>query len=234
MSSPAEHRALREALGLHALGRLDPAERAAVQAHLDGCAACRAELAELAGTARLLGGVDPDLLATDVAVPADLGERVVAAVRSERAAAPPDAPVAPVVALRPRRRWRGAVAAAAAGVVVLAAVGVGYGLAPGAPTGPELEQVPALAAPGSGVVASAELVPHTWGLEIKLAATGFVAGEDYTVRVLADGAAAGAGQFVGVGATEMHCNLSSSVLRADADGFEVLDDTGAVVLTAAF
>ena len=39
---------LRELLGVHALGHLGPGEDAAVRAHLDGCADCRAELAELA------------------------------------------------------------------------------------------------------------------------------------------------------------------------------------------
>jgi hypothetical protein len=38
---------------------LAPAERAGVAAHLDGCARCRAQLAELRATSRLIGGLTP-------------------------------------------------------------------------------------------------------------------------------------------------------------------------------
>jgi anti-sigma factor RsiW len=55
-----EHRTLREQLGAYALGQLDADARVAVRAHLDGCPACRAELAEIAPLADLLRRVDPD------------------------------------------------------------------------------------------------------------------------------------------------------------------------------
>lgn len=38
---------------------LAPAERASVAAHLEGCARCRAQLAELRATSRLIGGLTP-------------------------------------------------------------------------------------------------------------------------------------------------------------------------------
>ena len=46
--TPDEHRTMRESLGDYAIGRLPDGEAAAVRAHLDGCAACRAELAKVA------------------------------------------------------------------------------------------------------------------------------------------------------------------------------------------
>ncbi len=48
-----------EDVAAYALGTLDPAERAAFEAHLEGCAACREELALLAPAARALQGAAP-------------------------------------------------------------------------------------------------------------------------------------------------------------------------------
>lgn len=48
---------VRDALSAYLDGELEPAERALVQGHLDGCAACRAAAAELAATARLIAAL---------------------------------------------------------------------------------------------------------------------------------------------------------------------------------
>lgn len=213
-----EHRGLREALGAYALGHLDPAERTAVEAHLDGCPGCRAELAEIAPVVGPLGGIDPTHL-EDVppAPPPWLGDRIVQRVRAEQ----------PVPARRSRVR---AVAAAAAVAAVLAGGG-GYvwGSVAAAPDVPR-EPV-AVQAAAAGLNASATVVPHTWGVEITLVADGFRPGAVYRVVVVDDdGRRVGAGEFIGTGEAEMRCNLNSSVLRADASGFDVLDDQGHVVL----
>ncbi len=76
----------RELLGSYALGALDPDERAAVAAHLEGCAACRAEQAELAQMRELLMLAEPDALEQVPAPPASLGRRITRRVRSERRA----------------------------------------------------------------------------------------------------------------------------------------------------
>lgn len=105
----------------YALGSLDPADRAALEAHLaEGCPECEAELS------RLSGGV----LALTVSVPprrapAALRSRVLAAVRAEAVAADPRRPApAPIPLPRPRRAaprpWSWAIAAA----VLLALIGV--------------------------------------------------------------------------------------------------------------
>ena len=49
----------RTALGAYALGDLAASERAGLEAHLDGCAECRAELASLESVAPLLSLADP-------------------------------------------------------------------------------------------------------------------------------------------------------------------------------
>ena len=82
-----------------------------------------------------------------------------------------------------------------------------------------------------GVQASAVAIPHTWGVEITLDADGFARGAVYRVVVRDEGGrTVSAGEFIGTGDAAMRCNLNSSVLRADATGFDVLDDRGAVVL----
>jgi hypothetical protein len=87
----------------------------------------------------------------------------------------------------------------------------------------------------TGVKASADLVNHTWGVEVKLHAAGFERGGRFRVAVLGvDGKRYPAGGFVGTGAKAMDCNLNSSVLRGRASGFEVRDDRDQVVVTSAF
>ncbi|HWL45454.1 MAG TPA: anti-sigma factor [Ilumatobacter sp.] len=106
----------------YALDALDPAERAAYEAHFTTCAACRGDVAELRETAAQLGGL------TAATPPADLKSRVLAEVATTRQLAPRTASVVPLV---PRRRGRvlAAVATVAAAVVLVmaAALVVGRG-----------------------------------------------------------------------------------------------------------
>src|SRR2546425_13154455 len=53
----------RERLGAYVLGQLTKDERAATSAHIEGCAACRAEAESLAPLAELLPIADPAQLA---------------------------------------------------------------------------------------------------------------------------------------------------------------------------
>ena len=219
-----EHRELRELLGSFALGHLDPPERDRVRAHLDGCAACRAELAEIAPLAQRLAAVDPDVLDETPTPPPGLGAAVLARIAEEERT---------VVPLRRRAvRRRVALGAAVAGIAAAGAV-VGWVARP-VPDPPPLEPV-AVQAVASDVEARADLVPHTWGVEVRLTGTGFDAGEVYRVAVTADdGREVPAGEFLGVGPQPMRCNLNSSVLRADAVAFEVVDADGDVVARSEF
>ena len=74
MSHPWPSEETRELASLYALGALDGQEQAAFEAHLaEGCGACRAEVAGLAGVAALLGlAVEP------VAPPPALRQRLLA------------------------------------------------------------------------------------------------------------------------------------------------------------
>jgi anti-sigma factor RsiW len=215
VSRPGEHRSLREQLGWYALGHGTPEERAGVRAHLDGCAACRAELAELTPLTRWLDRVDADRLDDQPAPPPGLGDAVLARIAAERP-----------------RRASSRRALAAAAVVGVAAAGFGIGwLARPVPDPLPLEPVAVQAGPG--IEATADVVPHTWGLEVRLTGEGFTAGAVYRVVVTdEDGTAVPAGQFLGVGSAELRCNLNSSVLREDAAGFRVEAADGTVVASS--
>ena len=57
-----ECRVWRERLGALVLGQLGPQERAATEAHLEGCPDCRAEADALAPIAAVLQRADPERL----------------------------------------------------------------------------------------------------------------------------------------------------------------------------
>jgi anti-sigma-K factor RskA len=214
-----DHEAVRVLVGPYLLGQLDPEEARALEEHLDTCAACRTDLAELTPVAGALAAVRgrAPVLAEP---PADLLDRVGAAVATEHRRGRRPGP------------WRtvGVAAAAAAVAVVVTLTGVRLTEPPPQP----FEAVP-VAVGASGVTASAGVVPHTWGVEVRLTASGFEAGDRYRVVVLGDdGRTYPAGEFVGTGSRPMVCNLNSSVLRADATGFEVLDADGTVLAQSSF
>jgi len=220
------HRVVRDMLGALSLGHLSASEEAAVRSHLDGCAECRSELAGIAPVAEALSAVDPSWLSEAPTTPPDLGQRVVTAVATERQQ-------------RDRERRRRQILLAAASVLAVLMVG-GLGVLIGNRTATEPVAIPAVpiepvavTSRQASVDASAGVVAHTWGVEIKLEAVGFRPGASYTAVVkTADGRSRSAGAFVGTGEVTMNCNLNSDVLRPDATGFEVLDEEGRTVLTA--
>ncbi|WP_309650376.1 zf-HC2 domain-containing protein [Nocardioides sp.] len=221
-----DHEQLRISLGAYVLGGLADAEAADVEAHLVTCAECRDELAELVPPARVLAELRSAAPTEVPAAPAGLQDRVVTAVAAERD--------------RERRtKWRRQAGLAAVGgiaaavVLVVLVVGLVATRPDPAPTVPT-EDV-SVAVGVAGVRADADLVDHTWGVEVKLTASGFDEGRRYVVTVLGtDGRRYPAGGFVGTGEREMLCNLNSTVLRAAAAGFEVRDRRGRVVVSSTF
>lgn len=214
------HRVLRESLGGFVLGHLDQNETARVRAHLDGCASCRAEYEALAPLAEALRHVDADSFEESLEPSALLGARIEAEINTERT--------------HRRRRTaiqRALVGTAASLILVVTFLAGGTLAGDDAPSPVPLEAI-AVTSEIDGVSADADLVDHTWGLEIKLNVTGLEGGESYTTTVQAAGREYPAGEFIGVAGVEIHCNMNSSVLRSDATSFTVWDSAGQPVLRA--
>ena len=178
-------------LGVYVLGAADTSERLRVEAHLPGCAACRAELARLAPLPGLLARVPPDLRPASpgpaasspaasspaapgpVAAPAGVRRgpfrRVLAPGRTRRG--PSRGVPAPGRPRPSRPRWAAALAAVAAAAAGLAG---GYLLAPHG--GGSQPAAPAMtvsgANPAAHVRAVAALTATSWGTSIRLRVSG--------------------------------------------------------------
>jgi hypothetical protein len=151
----------REWLGAHALGQLPEGERAALEAHLEGCPECRAELASLTGVAQLLPLANPEHFGAAPVPPPALGDQVVATVRSERRKAR-------------RRRLRLGLAFSGATAAVAAAALAIFVLPGGSGPGPE-QHVDFGSLP-SGLTIAATLEPHAYGTEIHMYVKGAPSG----------------------------------------------------------
>jgi hypothetical protein len=138
--------------GAYVLGALDADDRAAFEAHLATCDACRARVEEVRPTAALLAGMTgADLLAEPVPMPDTLLPGLLRKAGVERT----------------RRRWLTASLAAVAAACLIALVVVVWPSTKAA--GPARQQLQAVQA--SPVRATAALVDRKWGTEIDLRCT---------------------------------------------------------------
>jgi hypothetical protein len=160
---PENCREWRGLLGAHALGDLDPGERATLEAHLEGCPECRAEAESLVAVAQLLPLADPNRFSRPAPRPsALLGERIAAAIGNEGRES------------RRRRRWRrfglalgGAAAAVAAALAIF--------VLPGDGGGNPAQRVEFASLP-PGIHIGATLEPHAYGTEIRVYVRGIRSG----------------------------------------------------------
>jgi predicted anti-sigma-YlaC factor YlaD len=194
----------RGSLAVAAMGRLEPAEQAALDAHVDQCDACRSELRELTTVARVFEHADADRVRSAERPRPELRREVLARVATERAA-------------RLRRRRLG-LAAAAAALVVAASVLAWVLQRTGDITGEQVELNPA-----RGVVtdawASAVLEAQPWGTQIHLEVVGLEPGTEFEVWLLRlDDSRVSAGTFVTAAGRTMQVVAAAGLPPDQAQG----------------
>lgn len=163
MKTRRDCREWRELVGALALGQLQGDERAGLEAHLDGCAECRAELGALQPVAQMLPYADPERFESAPQPPVELGQRIAATIEGEKEL------------LHKRRQRRrlggfalgGAAAALATAVLLLFVLG-------GEEASPE-RQVEFVSRSGE-VTIDATLEPHAYGTEIRMYVHGVESG----------------------------------------------------------
>lgn len=162
-----------------------------------------------------------------------------AAAEAAAAAGSPSATVRPIGRVDDRapgapttsRRALLRLGAAAAGGIAAGAAGV-FLLSDDEelPAGPPLEAASVRTA--DGVVARADMIDHTWGLEVLLEVSGLEPGGAYEMTFEStDGRTVSAGGFVGTDAT-MKCRNNGALLRADTARFVVTGPDGSEALSA--
>jgi hypothetical protein len=150
-------------LGAYALGQLSEGERAGLEAHLEGCAECRAEADSLGATARLLPLADPERFSRPAPQPSpQLAERIAATIGGERT-------------VTRKRRQRRRFAFALSGAAAVAAVALAIFVLPGGGEGEPVQHVKFAATP-KGVDIYATLEPHAYGTEIHMYVKGVRSG----------------------------------------------------------
>jgi predicted anti-sigma-YlaC factor YlaD len=208
-------REMRPLIGVAALGGLDPAEEIALHAHLDGCAACRAELRDLVAVARALPAADPGLITEQVATPPRLADQVTDRIAFERA--------------RRRHTRFGRLALAGAAALATAAAIVGLLLVVGgSTTGGTKVSFPT----AHGVSGHATLHAQSAGTEVAFHVAGLHDGDAYWLWLTgADGKRVAAGTFRG-GSDSMDLTMNAAIPLREARRIWVTDADDDVVLDA--
>jgi hypothetical protein len=198
-----------------ALGRLDGAEQAALEARLEADPELRRELSELRALVDLLTLVDGERLGEPGGPPDHLETAVVEAVAREQERA------------RRRRRRRTALVSGIAAAVLVVALLVGLSLG-----GDESDTSP-FETTSEGAAGAFAIEAQPWGTEIELDVTGLTRGEIYWLWLSdADGNRSGAGTFRG-SPDDQTLTMASALPVAEAARIWVTDEDDAIVLDAA-
>jgi hypothetical protein len=199
-------REMRESLGAYALGHLSADERAGLEAHLEGCASCRAELEQLSAVVRPMSLADPARFESAPQLPATLGARVAASIARER--------------LGRRRRRLGlglglaGAAAAVATILVLLVLPGEEASEPG--------RIVTFASAPKGTEISAKLIPNAFGTEIHMYVKGVASGALCRVYLHGrDGTRFSAGSFRDRWGDGSYPTLSSALDLAKTDSMEL-------------
>ena len=168
-----DHARLRLSLGSYVLGSLEPVDRAAVDAHLAECSACREELASYASLPALMSRLTlAEVRRPPTAVPPAVLSRALDAVAAERDGS-----------LSQLRRWRAATALVAAAAVIVGVLLGATVMRSGAQSQPS--GIPLVAAAGVSASGSASLQAKPWGTALTLQLDGLPQGDGFTAWVTA-------------------------------------------------
>jgi len=172
MAEPT-HTELRLSLGSYVLGSLDPADRAALDAHLPGCPACREELATYAALPALMSRLSIDQVRQPTpTVPPTVLSRALNTVAAERNST-----------VTQLRRWRRATVLSAAAATIVAVLFGATLLHTQTPSPPE--GTPLIATAGVSASGSASLQAKPWGTALTLQLQGLPQGDGFTAWVTA-------------------------------------------------
>ncbi len=211
----ADHsREWRESLGAYALGHLSDDERAGLEAHLEGCPDCRAELESLSSVARLLPLADPEQLDTPPSLPRGLGGRVMASIAGEHRRSK-------------RRRFRLGFGLSGATAAVAAAAILAIFVLPGGGEEAPSQHVSFASLPAKMKI-GASLEPQPFGTEVRVYVSGVRSGELCSVFLESkNGTEYSAGSFRYRWGDESQATLSSGLdlARTRAIGIRVGDRT---------
>jgi hypothetical protein len=212
-------------LALRAVGQLEADDEVALDAHLDGCAECRDEAAELATVTAALPRADPAHFESEDQPPPELARSVLGRIQVDAAEARSRA------GRRRRVRWLGGGAvlgAAAAAVIALVLV-----LA-GGRSAQTLPRTVALRGP-AGVDASVQLVSEKWGTEVKLQESGLPGGRVLWVSM---GSTANTswmgGSYTTVAHATVHATFPCALPADKIDQIWVRDSSGHTVLWSGY
>jgi len=172
MAEPT-HTQLRLSLGSYVLGSLDPADRAALDAHLPGCPACREELASYAALPALMSRLSIDQVRQPTpTVPPTVLNRALNTVAADH-----------TNTVTQLRRWRRATVLSAAAATIVAVLFGATLLHTQTPSPPE--GTPLIATAGVSASGSASLQAKPWGTALTLQLQGLPQGDSFTAWVTA-------------------------------------------------
>jgi hypothetical protein len=199
-------RETRESLGAYALGHLSEDEQAGLEAHLEGCPSCRAELEQLTAVVRPMSLADPARFESAPQPPASLGARVAASIARERLG---------------RRRRRLGLGLALGGAAAAVATMLVLLVLPGEEA-PDPGRIVAFASAPKGTEISAKLIPNAFGTEIHMYVKGVSSGTLCRVYLHGrDGTRFSAGSFRYRWGDGSYPVLSSALALAKTDSMEL-------------
>jgi anti-sigma factor RsiW len=162
-------REMRMLLGVYVVGAIDPAERALVDEHVTECAACRDELAGLAGLPAMLSRVPEADVARLAGNVASLPER------TEPSPELLNSLLSHVAKRRRARMWRGVAAASAAAVIAVGGTATVMVLT-GHASRQQAVDVASGANTAAHITARVDYSTAAWGTAMRVQVTGIKAG----------------------------------------------------------